>query len=127
VSISIEHGDLDRWALKLGETLSKAPREAAKVVERGALQIKNGARRRAGGLAHAPAYPASISYDSWMGLSGPAAEIGPDKGRRQGSLGNLIEYGSVNNAPIPHIAPAADEELPRFEKAMEDLAEKLLQ
>jgi len=55
------------------------------------------------------------------------AEIGPDKLRRQGPLGNLLEYGSVHNAPHPHMIPAAEAEQPRFEQAMEDLSARLLE
>lgn len=125
--IQFDHGDVDRWALKLDRVVSEVPDEAAKVVEKGALQIKNAARRRIGRPAHAPAYSRSITYDMRRALRGPEAEIGPDKGKRQGALGNLLEYGSVNNAPIPHIAPSAEEELPKFERAMEDLAARLLE
>lgn len=127
MTLRIEHGEVDRLVIKLGEAASEVPEEAAKVVAKGALQIKNGARQRIGSPAHAPAYPSSITYDQWQGMRGPEAEIGPDKGRRQGALGNLLEYGSVNNAPIPHIAPAADEERPRFEQAMEALGAALLE
>ena len=127
MSFNIEHGEIDRLAATLHDAAAKSPREAAKVVEKGALNIKNAARQRIGRPAHAPAYAISITYDSWMSFSGPTAEIGPDKGKRQGALGNLLEYGSVNNAPIPHIAPSAEEELPRFEKALEDLARRLVE
>lgn len=127
MSLSMDHGEVDRWAVKLTEAASRSPREAAAVVGKGALNIKNGARRRSGGLAHAPAYPYSIGYDQWMSFGGPVAEIGPDKGKRQGPLGNILEYGTEKNAPIPHIAPSADEELPRFERACENLGESLLE
>lgn len=126
MSLRIEHGDLDRWVLKLDEAVSEAPDEAAKVVERGALNIKDDARRRISGHPHAPAYPSTITYDTYRGLRGPVAEIGPDKGKRQGALGNILEYGTVNNAPLPHMIPAAEDELPKFERAMEDLAVKAL-
>lgn len=127
MGIRIEHGDLDRLVLDLDQAASGMPEEAANVVERGALNIKNGARRRVGGLGHAPAYPNAITYDMRDGMRGPEAEIGPDKGRRQGALGNILEFGTINSAPIPHIRPAADEELPKFEKAMQDLSEKALE
>lgn len=126
MTVRIDHGDVDRLVAELDKAIYNCPGEVEKVVARGALQIKNGARRRIGRPAHAPAYPNSISYDIQRWGLGAVAEIGPDKGRRQGALGNLLEYGSVNNAPIPHIRPAADEELPRFERAMEDLGVKLL-
>jgi hypothetical protein len=126
MSVRIDRGDLDRLVAALDKAVYTAPAEVEKVVAKGALNIKNGARRRIGRPAHAPAYANSITYDIQQWGMGAIAEIGPDKGRRQGALGNLLEYGSVNNAPIPHIAPAAQEELPRFERAMEDLGEKLL-
>lgn len=126
MTVRIEHGDVDRIVTALDKAVYHAPAEVEQVVARGALNIKNGARRRIGRPAHAPAYANSITYDLRRWGMGTEAEIGPDKGRRQGALGNLLEYGSVNNAPIPHIRPAADEELPRFVKAMDDLGEKLL-
>ena len=126
MTLRVDRGDLDRWVAKMDQAISDTPNEAAKVVAKGALNIKNGARQRISGHPSAPAYPSSITYDTWMGLRGPMAEIGPDKNRRQGALGNILEYGTVKNAPIPHIKPAADEELPRFEAAMEDLAGRVL-
>jgi hypothetical protein len=96
------------------------------VVAKGALNIKTDARRRVTGLKHAPAYPSSITYDSHEVAGSAWAEIGPDKQRRQGALGNLLEYGSVKNAPRPHMRPAAEAERPKFEAAMQSLAEKAL-
>lgn len=127
MSLRVEHGDIDRWIVRIDEAAKVAPTEARKVVAKGALNIKTDARRRVGGLKHAPSYPASITYDSKETPGGATAEIGPDKNKRQGALGNLIEYGSVHNSPKPHMAPAADAEAPRFEKAMEELAAKPLE
>jgi hypothetical protein len=103
-----------------------APEATRKIVAKGALNIKRDAQRRVTGLAHAPAYPRAITYDSHQSLTGAWAEIGPDKDRRQGALGNLLEYGSVHNQPTPHMGPAGEAEKPRFEKAMQDLAAKVL-
>lgn len=127
MSLRVDSGDIDRWVLTLDKATSAAPDEAAKVVEKGALNIKNGARERISGLKHAPHYPRTIGYDMGWDLRGPVAEIGPDKRKRQGALGNILEHGTVKNAPIPHIRPALDEELPRYEKAMGDLAARLLE
>lgn len=110
----------------LVNTADVAPVQARKVVAKGALNIKRDAQRRTSGLAHAPAYPRSITYDSHETPTGGWAEIGPDKTRRQGALGNILEFGTVKNAPIPHMLPAAEAERPKFEKAMEDLAAKAL-
>ncbi|MFG3710130.1 hypothetical protein [Micromonospora sp. NPDC047730] len=125
----IEHREIDAWAEQLGEAGDDAYDEAKKVVAKGALNIKKGARDRVDGIAYAPHYPAAITYDPLDEADGPAAEIGPDKELRQGALGNIFEYGAPaqNTPPRPHIAPAADEEMPRFEKELGDLGVSLLE
>lgn len=100
--------------------------EVTAVVAKGALNIKNDAARRITGLAHARAYPRSITYGTYFSLKGAAADIGPDKNRAQGALGNVLEYGSVNNPPHPHLRPAADAEQPKFEAALDALMLKKL-
>lgn len=101
-----------------------APAESRKVVQKGCLNIKNDWRKRWTGFPHAPRLPYAISYDTTMTGERVEGEVGPDKDKRQGSLGNLFEYGSVNNAPIPGGAPALQAEQPKFERAMEALAFK---
>lgn len=95
------------------------------VVAKGALNIKNDWRKSASGLAHAPAYPSSITYDldAEPGSGVISAEIGPDKDKRQGPLGNLIEFGSANNPPHLDGARALAAEEPRFVSALESVAE----
>ncbi|MFC6017797.1 hypothetical protein ACFP2T_16470 [Plantactinospora solaniradicis] len=127
MTIEVEAGDVDRLAALLAEVGEDAPAESRKVVSRGALQIKQDAQQRVQGLQHAPYYPRSISYDTKQTATGAEAEVGPDKHRRQGPLGNLIEFGSINNPPRPHIIPAGEAELPKFEKAMGDLGVRMLE
>jgi hypothetical protein len=101
------------------------------VVKRGALNVKNDWQKNARSSSgrHARLYPSSISFDMKVGsaLRGAVeAEIGPDKGRPQGALGNLLEYGSTHNPPHNDGGRALESEAPRFEKALSDLAGKLL-
>lgn len=88
---------------KLAADLQKAPESvgplARKAVEVTARKVKDSWRENAQGMAHAPAFPYSISYDIEGSFGQIDAEIGPDKGATQGALGNLIEFGSRNNAP----------------------------
>lgn len=104
----------------------KAQRQVDGVVRKGAVNVKNDAQRLISGLRHAPMYPASIGFDAKWERGAYVAEIGPDKDKPQGALGNLLEYGSANNAPLAHLGPALDIEGPKFEKAMSDLADGLL-
>ncbi|MEU4570834.1 hypothetical protein, partial [Micromonospora sp. NPDC023956] len=80
---TFESGELKRLAVGLDQAAAAAPVEVRKVVQRGALNIKNDARRRVQGLRHAPAYPYAITYDSTETPTGASADIGPDKERRQ--------------------------------------------
>lgn len=109
-------------AADLAREAKIAPAEARKVVQRGALNIKTDWRKRWTGYKHAPRLPYAITYDTRQLGGRIDAEIGPDKDKPQGALGNLFEYGSLNNAPIPGAAPALRTEQPKFEKAMEGLA-----
>lgn len=117
---------LDELQRTLTGAASAAPREVTAVVSKGALNIKNDWRRAWQGLAHAPALPRAISYDVSQTLRGPEAEIGPDKDRSQGALGNIIEFGTVNNAPRPGGLPALQREEPKFVAALEALCADLL-
>jgi hypothetical protein len=101
--------------------------ETRKVVSKGSLNIKKDVRARWQGIAHAPALPRAVTYDVKVSGTTVTGETGPDKAKRQGALGNLIEYGSQNNAPIPALSPALDAEQPRFLAAMENLAAGLLE
>lgn len=100
--------------------------QAVGVVSRGALQIRRDWSGRWSGHGHIPALPASISYDLTSSGLAISAEIGPDKERRQGALGNLLEFGSVKNAPMPGGLPALAAEEPRFIAAVADLAGRAL-
>ena len=116
--------DLSRWTTELGQSPEKARKGVRGVVEKGCLNIKRGTQRRWKGLGNAPALASAVTYDTRLTPLGAAGEVGPDKRKRQGALGNIIEYGSVNNPPHPALAPEADAEQPRFARAMEDLGVK---
>lgn len=120
MKVTVDAPDLNTLAADLHERAGAVGKDSAAVVRKGALKIKNEARTLASGIAHAPAYPFSISYDihgdgRFLAVE---AEIGPDKDKRQGALGNILEYGTVKNAPLAHLGPALDREGPNFEAAM---------
>lgn len=111
----------------IGRAPGVATADARKAVARGALNIKRDAQRRVSDIAHAPAYPRAITYDSHETPTGGWAEIGPDKNRRQGALGNILEHGTRKNAPIPHMGPAGQAEEPRLARALQDLGAKAIE
>jgi hypothetical protein len=100
------------------------------IVQKGSLNIKNEARKNV--AQSAPVHNAhaanAITYDTQIDAKGlvTRGEIGYDKGRPGGALGNLLEYGSRNNAPHRDLGRAFDSELPRFEDAIALMAKNLL-
>lgn len=89
--------------------------KAAGVIKKGAVNIKADARRIISEARDVrttiPAYPYSIGFSM---KSPTEADIGPSKTRgKQGALGNLLEYGGMFNAPIPHLQPALEREAPK--------------
>jgi len=125
--LSVTVSGMDEWETVLAKANEDVTPEARKVVSKGALNIKNDWRRRWSGFRYAPALPYAVTYDTAEEGTRLSAEIGPDKDKRQGALGNLLEFGSVNNAPRPAGSPALDAEQPRFERAIEDLGLQLLE
>lgn len=102
--------------------------EIGKVVTRGAFNIKKDWRQRWAGLSHAPRLPYAVSYDVEYLVAGQTvtAEIGPDKNKRQGALGNIIEFGSPTSAPHPGGLPALATEEPKFVEQLERVAVRQL-
>lgn len=117
---------------RLTADLEAAPLKAAvgvgHLLDDAGARVQAGAQRRISGHPHSPAYPSSITHDTTVGGGGMAftTEIGPDKDRRQGALGNILEFGTSKNAPIPHLAPALDEEEPKLEGLIGDFIERLI-
>jgi len=98
------------------------------VVAKGALNVKNEAKANV--LQSAPTRNAhahnAITYDTTIRPTTVDAEIGYDKDKRGGALGNLLEYGSRNNPAHRDLGRALDNEEPRFEKALGDIVGRLL-
>ena len=106
--------DVEEWKAELAANPGKLESEASKVVKKGALEIKKAAQRSAKGAggAHAKSAWLAIQFDM---TTQDEAEIGYNK-RGQGKLGNLLEYGSVNNPPHDDLGQALESEGPTVEK-----------
>lgn len=124
---SLDASELRTWEHVLAAAGRDAMTEGEQVVSKGALNVKNEARRLAPHGPHTPHYAGSINYDIETGDGYVEAEIGPAEGRLQRGLGNLLEYGSEHNPPHPHHEPALDAEEPRFYDACENLAARLVE
>lgn len=121
--------DLGKLAADLRQSKADARKQTRGVVVRGALEIKKAWKADAERWQQdgtAKSYPSSISYDDSRTVLGHEAEIGPDKDRKQGALGNLMEFGSNNNVPQNSGGRALRAEEPEFIRQMQKIADDLL-
>lgn len=103
--------------------------EGKKVVGKGCLNIKRQAQsiiRSNSPQGYLPHLPRAIGYDVTARAADITGEVGADPAKLQGGLQRIIEFGTVNSAPIPHMIPSLDAEAPGFERYVGELGEKLL-
>ena len=128
MSFDVDFGDLDAVARMFENSAEVMPRKVHQAVEVNARHIKDDARKIARRIgAPAQHYSRSITYDIHDLGSSVYAEIGPDKDKTQGALGNLLEFGSVNNAPRPHLGPAFQQNKGDLEDGLAKAVEESLQ
>jgi hypothetical protein len=118
--------EFEAFAADLAEAPARLAELLPPVVSKGALNVKTAWRANASGNAHAPHYPASITYDIEERPGSVSAEIGPDKNKTQGPLGNILEFGTSKNPPHNDGGRALAAEEPRFIEACETVAEQAL-
>lgn len=121
---------LDELAADLQFAADHAVEEVKKVVGAGSNNVKKDAQRiirERSKRGYLPHYPRAIGYTVSVRGQVVVGEIGPESTKLQGGLGRLLENGSVNNAPIPHLSPALDIEEPKFARYLEELGAKLLE
>lgn len=126
-TLKFDTSELADYADLLIEAPGVAVKDARQVVAKGLLNIKTDARRRRSGSKYFPALERAITYESQATPTGATGEVGPDHGKPQGEMGHIPEYGSLKTPAEPYMRPAAEAELPRFEKSMADLAVEALE
>jgi len=98
--------------------------EIVKVTEVAAFKTKTKAQELVAGHPHLPAIGASIDYDIRPIFGGVSAEVGYNKDKPQGPLGNIVEFGTSKNAPLPALLPAFDAEVPVWQRLLEAIVAK---
>lgn len=112
-------------AADLGKIPGKMVAPMIAVVTKSSNSVRDAMRSDASGIGHAPHFPNSITADVKMKAGLIEGEVGPDKGRTQGPLGNILYFGTSNNGPVLNINGPLDAEAPKFQAAIEVAAGKL--
>jgi hypothetical protein len=110
--------ELFALATELVTSSARVETAATAAVHESAARVVDEARSIVSGHPHLQQYPDSITFDVDVNGGSIAAEIGPDKDLPQGALGNLIEYGSANNAPIEHLNGPVEHEAQHLEEEL---------
>jgi len=115
-------------AADLGEVANIAGEYVKDAQTESAINIKEAWSESVKGFPRAKQYHRSIGYDyvAFQGFGSTilATEIGPDKNRPQGALGNLIEHGSIKNAPGEQGTAALKAEEANYEKLLSAALER---
>jgi hypothetical protein len=123
VTLTLDTSDVRRLAARLTEISAAAVPALAVVVRQTAVAVRDDLRRDARGHRRFKAFPSSITED----VRGLWAEIGPDKNRRQGALGNLLYFGTARSGPtLEHPEAALARAIPGFEAAVAYVAAQAL-
>jgi hypothetical protein len=111
--------DLDRAQKEITDEIKKVTGKACR-------QMQLDARRRVAGHSHLPHLGRSFTYNVTATKTRVKGEVGAEHERLQGRLDVFVEFGTPTSAPIPHWAPAADKEVPVWERYCEQAAAKVL-
>lgn len=65
-----------------------------------AMNVKRDWQQEWSGIRGLPHIGRSVTFDTKESRAGAEAEIGPDPGRTQGPLDNIVEFGSSQHGPI---------------------------
>lgn len=123
--VGIDMSEVTKLAADFGKAAGSVIPEIDKVVERGALNIKNTMVDDAASAGHYRHFSRAISYDRAYAVGSVAYEVGPDKDRMQGALGNILYFGTGHNGPVLDIEVGMRAEAAPLEKSVADAAERL--
>ena len=116
--------ELQRFANDLGKIASKALPEVDAVLKKGAQNIKDDLVDGIPSGSSWRALKGSISYDSMYGIGHAKYEIGPDKGRRGGALGNIYYFGTSRGGGTGDLEGPLARETPNLERELNKLVDK---
>lgn len=116
--IEFDMSEVEALAADLAAAAAKVTAKLRPAVQADADKVKKGMQSDFGGIGHAPYFPASITFETRVTADGVEAEVGPDKGRPQGALGNILAFGTVKNGPVADITRSARAAAPDLEKLL---------
>lgn len=124
--ITVDMSEVNRLAADFGRIPGRAVPEADAISKKAAQNIKDQMVAEAESSGSYKHFAAAITYDRAFGFGKIGYEVGPDKDRTQGALGNILYFGTSKNGPVLDIEAPMRAEAPRFEQAVGLMAERLI-
>ena len=116
--------ELRQFAIAVGHIADGAYEDVDAVVTKGAVNVKSEMIAEVSRSRHFKGMAGSITYDQQNTRGVIKREIGPDKGRRGGSLGNIYYFGTSRGGGSGDIEKPIRSEEPRLLSAMHALVDK---
>lgn len=126
MSVDFDLAGVHKLSADLNAAGSKVAPLARKALHVTAGKVKDDAKELTSGSHLMPHLPSSIDYDMKAGPNHVEAEVGFERSKRQGKLGNIYEYGSRYFPARGPLAQALHQNEADFVKGMTIAAEDAL-
>lgn len=95
---SFDFSDVSKLAADLGQIAGEIEKPVKSALNVTSMRVKKGAQQKVRGRKHFAQAAQAITFDVTTSRAGIESEIGYEKGRAAGQLGNLIEFGAPGAA-----------------------------
>lgn len=120
-------GQFRRLALDIAEEMRTVPQEVRKEIVKGAKNVQDDLNGQAAASKHFKGMAGSVTYEMKGNAHFSEAEVGPDKGRTGGALGNIFFFGGANGGGgTGDLDGALRREEPRLTAAVSDIFRSVL-
>lgn len=124
MSFEMDISEVTAVANGLGRIAAKALPDVDAVLKKGAQKIKEGMIADAKSSTSFKGMADSITYDSRYRPGRPQYEIGPDKDKRGGALGNIYYFGTSRGGGTGDLDKQLNLEAPRTLEFLEKLPDQ---
>src|SRR5690625_5528760 len=104
--------EMNRLIADMTQAATRTVAEVDPIIKKGAVNLKDDLNKQASNSRHFRGMAGSVTFDSRYGFGLIGYEVGPDKARRGGALGNIFFFGGASGGGGPcglGAAPAREE------------------
>ena len=120
MGIHVDASEVRALARDMAKAPSRMNRSGPRVMKKGAVQIKKGMAADFADNNYYPYISSAVNFDD---ISDWEKEIGVDKHGPQGGLGNILAFGTSNNAAVVDHVASLRRETPILVENLADAAE----